>query len=394
LAAKVYQLTKDSTFASIVWEWVKKLIDDMDSNLVDSGDFEGCFNWNHINDNAIYEPWWLLGCPNSQKGTICVTSAGTLWIANAYWHAAILAEAVGQHSLAETYRSKSATTRDKVVSLLWNSSARQYWNYWSDADGYQMMEEGKNNYAMIRGVPAVAEYVDSRIRESVLLHHCNLINLEKDPNEADNYLPSQAQGNWMLGKTEPAVYWGGNKILDAHLWGLMFSCVRLGLDDFFEHWLNVVKDEYGTQGSFLFDEWSNWNGTPNSNYTMRRCMGMFLVLLAQYFMRHKPMQQRLFEYRVERFSSPTTIFKPKDSGYEARYHAKAIVKNLKAQDDLVQAGLFTIHDVRAECRALTPITQGDRIKWANLFFQVETVQKHRFKDRVVKVECLCKRVIE
>ena len=394
LAGKVYQLTKDSTFASTVWEWVKKLIDDIDANLVSSGDFEGCFNWNHLNDDATYEPWWLLGCPDSQKGTVCVTSAGSLWIANAYWHAAILAEAAGEMPLAATYRSKARAMKEKAISLLWNPSARQYWNYWSDVDGYQMMEEGKNNYAMVRGIPAVAEYIDDRIRESILLHHCNLINLDRDPNETDNYIPSQAQGNWMLGRTQPAVFWGGNKVIDSFFWALVFSCVKLGLDDLFEHWLNVVKDEYGTQGSFLFDEWSNWDGTANSNYTMRRCMGMFLVLLAQYSRRRKPMQQRLFEYRLERFSSPITIFKPRDSGYEARYHVKAVIKHLKARDDLVQAGLFTVHDVRAECRALTPIKQGDRIRWGNVFFQVETVQKHRFKDRVVKVECLCKRVIE
>ena len=395
LAAKVYQLTEDSTFASVVWDWVKKIVDDMDANLVSSGDFEGCFNWNHINDAAVYEPWWLLGCPDTQKGTVCVTSAGTLWIANAYWHAAILAEAVGQYALAGNYKAKSAIMKEKVSSYLWNSSARQYWNYWSDVGGYQMMEEGRNNYAMVRGVPAVAEFMEPRIRESVLLHHYNLINLDRDPNETDNYLPSQAQGNWMLGKTEPAVYWGGNKIIDAHFWGLMFSCVKLGLDDLFEHWLNVVKDEYGTQDSFLFDEWSFWNGEPSSHYTMRRTMGMFLVILAEYFTRRKPMQQRIFEYRLERFSSPVTIFKPKDGGgYEARYNVKALIKHLRAQDDLVQAGLFTVHDVRAECRALIPISQGDRIKWGSFFFQVDTVQKDRFKDRVAKVECFCKRVIE
>lgn len=106
------------------------------------------------------------------------------------------------------------------------------------------------------------------------------------------------------------------------------------------------------------------------------------------------MQQRIFEHRVERFSSPVTIFKPKNSIYEARYSSKAIVKHFKAEDDLIRAGLYTVHDVRADCRALTPISQGDRIKWGNIFFQVEAVQKHRFKDRVVRVECLCKRVIE
>ena len=394
LAGKVYELAKDSTFASTVLDWVKKIIDDMDANLIGSGDFEGCFNWNHLNDDAVWEPWWLLGCPDTQKGTLCATSAGSLWIANAYWHAAILAEAAGQTSLAATYRSKADVMKEKAISLFWNASARQYWNYWCDTDGYQMMGEGKNNYAMIRGVPAVGEYIDARIRESVLLHHYNLINLDRDPNETDNYFPSQAQGNWMLGKTEPSLYWGGNKILDAHLWGLMFSCVKLGLDDLFEHWLDAVKDEYGTQQSFIFDEWSFWNGEPCSYYTMRRCMGMFLVILGHYFTRRKPMQQRIFEYRLQRFSSPITIFKPKDSGYETRYHVEAIVKHLKTQDDLVQAGLFTIHDIRAEYRALTPISQGDRIKWGNLFFQVETVQKHRFKDRIVKVECVCKSVIE
>ena len=121
---------------------------------------------------------------------------------------------------------------------------------------------------------------------------------------------------------------------------------------------------------------------------------MFLVILAQYFTRRKPMRQRLFEYRLQRFWASVTIFKPKDGGYEAAYDVMAIVKHLKARDDLVQAGLFTIHDIRAECKALTPIRQGDRLKWGNTFFQVETVQKDRFKDRVVKVECLCKRVIE
>jgi len=407
-AARVYKLCKDSAYASSVWSWLKVFMDDVDANLITSGNFEGCFNWNRLNVSAMYEDWWL-GGPWTPQGTMCVSTQGTFCIAAAYDAAATVADAVGEQSLAASYRNKAKTMREKAKTLLWNASGGQYWDYWSDVEGCAMMYAGWgsttkriNNWDMINSVPGLSGYVDKRIKESCRLFHFNLINLNKDPGLTDNYFPSGAKTNWMLGKTDPAP--ANKAIADAYLIGTMFTCVKAELDDLFLHWLIRISEEYGKADSFIFDESSVWYGAPSAGYTMRRTAGMFLMVIGDYFLRSKSLVQKQFENMLERFGSSVTVFKRKQSSvdsfgnpvltYEAAFDAKPYVASLKANERVVAAGLFTTEDVRAEFKGLTPIGQLDRMKHGSFFYQVQTVQKHYFEDRLYRVECLCRRVAE
>ncbi len=401
-AARTYQLCKDSLLAANVWTWIKRFMDEMDAHLVSSGDFEGCFDWNWLNTSFTYEDWWI-GGPIVPYGTACVTSAGIALAAASYRAGAVIAEAVGENSLAAVYRDKARTMREKLRSLMFNETARQYWSIWSDAYGFTMDAE-ENDWNTVHGGMAVADYVDQRIKESLRLYHYNLINMSKDPNLEDNYYPTLAKTNWMLGKTEPALLGGTERIIDSWFWGVVYSCAKFGLDDLFEFWLKRITEEYGKPRSFMFDEWSMWNGTENSDYTMRRTMGMYLMTLGEYFLRSEPHVQTLFERALERFGSSVTLYKPKQgstdsygtpvSTYETTFGTKSLITNLKANERVVAAGLFTVEDIRAEFRALTPVSQMDRLRHGNVLYQVQTVQKHFFEDRLYRVECLCKRVTE
>jgi hypothetical protein len=212
---------------------------------------------------------------------------------------------------------------------------------------------------------------------------------------------TEAREGWFdkAGEAEPAVIWGGNKLIDSHFWGLIFSCIKLDLNDLLERWLNVVRQEYGTQDSFLFDEWSEWDGTPSSHYTMRRTMGMFLVLLAELIKRSKPRYQKRFEKILERHGSQVVILTPTQTdsdeyAYDPELSTTVFVENLTIDEKIVKAGAFTTEDIWGYFRAFTPVEQHHRIEWGTLTYQVQTVKKRRHGDRILWVEVVARKLIE
>jgi len=415
-AVEIYKLTGDLDYAAEIWTWVKTLIDDMDANLITSGMFEGCFNWNHMTDNATYEAYWCL-TPNNTRGTICVPCGSVLWIAKAYEQTAVLAEALGEYSLASDYRSKAEKMRGKF-ELFWNPVKRQYYAYWSDTEGfsetykYENRNMGGNNYVPFRTLPIIPGYLNEKIREMLILYHHNLINLDKNPDETDNYLPTNCDGNFMLGKVPPL----GHPLnpeqsttSDIFFLATFGACVKAGLDDFTEHWLRLILDEYGRLDdngkprSFIFDIRAGWNATPWANYTMRRGMALLLIIMAQFFTRSKPSIQKTFEYILEKHGSEVIIFKPLQSGtdefgnpiynYDPRIKTKAIIRKLRADEEIVQAGQFTTEDIEAKFKAFTLIDEGDRLTCEGNTYQVQTIQKHRYNNRIVWIKCICRKVI-
>ena len=398
VAVEVYKLCGDKKYAEDIWEWIEVIVDDIDANLISDGDFAGCFNWNHMNDGAVMEGWG----PNITIGNICVYTTGLLHIACVYDSAALIADVVGEHSLASEYRSKANLMRAKVRNQLWNPSARQYWHYWADTEGYKM-DNYENNHDIIWWVPAISNYVDERIKKSLMLYNVNLINLGFNEVEGDNILPSLAAGNWMYGKVEPLALGGSSKIVELWFWSIFWSLVKAGLDDLVMHWLKIIADEYEKNHSWLFDEWVYWNGTPGAGYTMRRSMGIFIVVMALLHLRPKPAPQRRFEYLLRRHGANVTIIKPVENGtdefgnpiyvFERRVETQALISRLKADEEIVEAGKFTTEDVKMKFKAFTNVEEGDRILWDGNQYQIQTVQHRHYGSRIVWIETYAKKVV-
>jgi len=418
IAGEVYRLSGDRQYAADVWSWIKHIMDEIDTAIIDdpSSPFDGCFNWNHMTSEAVYESYWV-NAPHNTRGTLCVSSVSPILVAYTYEQAAHIAEAVGEHEKASEYRAKAEKMRDKL-RLFWNPAKRQYWHYWSDSEGFQEYysnpgERGGNNCVPFRVLPLLCGYVNHEIREMLLLYHHNLIDMDGRKGGGSNILPTDADGNFMLGRVGPLGFPlnpSQPTSADYYFLSILGACVMAGLDDLVEHWLNLIADEYGrldsngNPRSFLFDIRCGWDATPWANYTMRRGMAFLLISMARLFTRPKPAAQRRFEGFLDRYGSDIPVLKPVEAGrdefgnpiydYEPRAVVKALVNRLRADEEVVKAGRFTTDDVKVLFKAFTPVSEGDRVVWGGSQYQIQTVQKRHVGTRIIMVEAYARRVVE
>ncbi|MFB0503415.1 MAG: hypothetical protein ACETWE_06250 [Candidatus Bathyarchaeia archaeon] len=127
-ATKVWKKDRDDTaYRGKIWSWIETVMDEIDGDLITSGDWEDCFEYANIYD--FFESW-LFFQPHSMYGnsTMTLMTLNAL-LARVYEEAADLADAVGEYTKASTWRERARTIFSKLYNF-WTDDEKACYRYW------------------------------------------------------------------------------------------------------------------------------------------------------------------------------------------------------------------------------------------------------------------------
>lgn len=378
----------DVAFRDDVWSWIQIVMDEIDGDIITTGEWKDNFNHNNICD--VWEDWLILAPDKTLGNNIAVASCVSPLIAWCYENAASLAEAIGEQEKADTWRSRARTIRESFKRF-WQNDGKNFPFYWGDVTGYDVSEP---LIPRIR-LSWIGKVSDSYMRKALRLFYDNYYA------NYDELITQLPRGNWMYGKVErdPSGYCS-----DTYLWDPFVAAAYLGFDNLIEDFLERLLKVYGDDDIGLFEESPTWNGQPSHHYHMIRSMGIFLVGYAYAFGQDEMILTRPFKLHLRHKGKEVTILKQTGTStdtfgnviasYEPVYCCKAFVQPLRADEKIVQAGFASIDDLRVFFPRLTLINAGDRIRIDGTDYAVQTVTKHYCRSRVVMKEVIARRVIE
>ncbi|MFQ6094707.1 MAG: hypothetical protein ACE5NN_01050 [Candidatus Bathyarchaeia archaeon] len=395
----------DTTFRDDIWIWIKTFMDEIDGDLVESGDWKDHFD--HVNIYDAFESW-LFVVPHELFGnsTMVVFPINAL-LARCYEEVADLADAVGEHSKASTWRSRAKTILDKFYDF-WTVNRKANYCYWGDVTGFgcnQGWPSWTQSHSPLPEKPIfrlswLADIRDKTMRRITRLYYDNYLA------HYSGLIAAEPAENWMFGKVEKRSAYDSSTGFDMHLWDIFLAAAHLGFDDIVEDFFSRLKTKYSSDRNGLFDEWPKWDvgGDAGTGYHMVRTMGLFLIGFAFLFNRLDPIPVKKFQLQLHAKGKEVTILKHTGTStdqfgnvipsFEPVYVTEAIIEAFRADEQIVLAGYASIDDRRLFFRTFTPIDVGDRVRINDVDYSVQTLEKHYYKGRIVKKEVLAKRVVE
>jgi hypothetical protein len=394
----------DNAYRDNIWGWIQTVMDEIDGDLVMSGDWEDCFEWTNI--YSAFESW-LFFQPHEMYGntTMTVMSLNAL-LAHVYEEAADLADAVGEYIRAATWRTRAKSIFAKIHNF-WTDGKKACYRYWGDVTGLACNQGWPEWSQWNEPVPVgpifriswLANINDEAMRKAVQLYYDNYLVYYKP-----NLVAIEPEGNWMYGKVSKKDSYGIHGGHDTQLWEWFLAGIHLGFDDIVEHFLLGIKDKHPQEQDGLFDNWNKWNADREIGWQMFRAIGLFLVGYASLLRRRKPIPVSKFYVDLRFHGKKVVILKHTGTStdqfgniipsFEPTYLVDGIVQSFRADEQIVLAGFASVDDRRFFFGSFTPVEVGDRIRINDVDYAVQTVQKHYFKGRIVKKEVFAKKVIE
>jgi len=403
IAVKTWKRDKsDTTFRDNIWRWVQTFLDEMDGDLITSGDWKDHFDHKNIYD--AYESWIFVSPHELFGNSSMVVSPVNALLAHCYEEVVDLAEAKGEYGKASAWRARAKSIRDRFY-YFWTLGKKANYYYWGDSTGYgcnQGWPSWSQSHTPLPEKPVfrlswMSDVKDDAMREAVRLYYDNYLGYHS------GLVGAEPSDNWMLGKVERRSSYGVQTGFDMHLWDIFLAAAYLGFDDIVEHFLMGLRAKYSPARTGLFDEWPTWDVNAGSGYHMCRDMGLFLLGFAFFAERLEPSPVKRFQLQLRSNGKEVTILKRTGTSadqfgnivqsFEPTYAVKAIVEPLRADEKVVLAGFVSVDDRRLFFRAFTPIEVGDRVRINDVDYRVQTVERHYYKNRIVKKEVVAKKVV-
>ncbi|MDH5686511.1 MAG: hypothetical protein OEZ48_01380 [Candidatus Bathyarchaeota archaeon] len=394
----------DMVYRDNVWSWIETVMDEIDGDLITSGDWKDCFEYANIYD--AFESW-LFFQPHSMYGnSIMTVMTLDALLAHVYEQAADLADAVGEYAKASAWRTRAVSILGKLHDF-WTDDEKACYRYWGDVTGFACNMGWPSWDQWNEPLPVgpifriswLANINDEIMRKAVQLYYDNYLVYYKP-----DLVAIEPEGNWMYGKVSKKDSYGIHGGHDTQLWEWFLAGVYLGFDDMVGHFLLGIKDKHPQEQDGLFDNWSKWNADREIGWQMFRAIGLFLVGYSWLFTRRNPIPVSTFHVDLHFHGKEVVILKQTGTStdqfgniipsFEPTYLVNGIVQSFRADEQIVLAGFASVDDRRFLFGSFTPVEVGDRIRVSNIDYAVQTVQKHYFKGRIVKKEVFAKKVIE